>query len=146
MYTGNGQVGRVVATAAARNLTPICLELGGKSPVIVDASVDVAISARRVMWGRLFNAGQTCIAADYVLCHHTVADAFASACVAAVGEFFGKDLKGAEQHFSRIVAERHYDRLADVLKRSKGKVVVGGLDACDRKNLFFAPTVVTGVK
>jgi acyl-CoA reductase-like NAD-dependent aldehyde dehydrogenase len=66
MYTGNGQVGRVVAAAAAKTLTPICLELGGKSPVVVDADVDVALTARRVVWGRCLNAGQTCIAADYV--------------------------------------------------------------------------------
>ncbi len=66
MYTGNGQVGRIVAAAAAKSLTPICLELGGKSPVVVDEDVDVALTARRVMWGRCLNAGQTCIAADYV--------------------------------------------------------------------------------
>ncbi len=66
MYTGNGQVGRIVASAAAKTLTPICLELGGKSPVVVDEDVDIALTARRVMWGRCLNAGQTCIAADYV--------------------------------------------------------------------------------
>jgi hypothetical protein len=75
-------------------------------------------SARRVMWGRCLNAGQTCIAADYVLCHHKVADAFAAACVAVLSEFFGKEGEKMEQNLSRIAAERHFDRLSDMLKRA----------------------------
>jgi aldehyde dehydrogenase (NAD+) len=115
------------------------------------------------MWGRCLNAGQTCIAADYVLCHHTVAEAFAAACVEVLAEFFGSDGAKTEQNLSRIVAERHFDRLADMLKRvfillhqrfvsvifppgSKGKVVAGGLDKSNRSTLIFAPTVVTGVQ
>ncbi len=70
------------------------------------------------MWGRCLNAGQTCIAADYVVCHRNVADSFASACVEALTEFFGSDNAGAHDNLSRIVAERHYDRLADMLKRT----------------------------
>ncbi len=69
------------------------------------------------MWGRCLNAGQTCIAADYVLCHHTVAEAFAAACVEVLAEFFGSDGAKTEENLSRIVAERHFDRLADMLKR-----------------------------
>jgi acyl-CoA reductase-like NAD-dependent aldehyde dehydrogenase len=98
------------------------------------------------MWGRCLNAGQTCIAAEYVLCHQKVADAFAQACVAVLQEFFGSDGAATANNLSRIVAERHYNRLVDMLQRSKGTVVAGGLDQCSRSSLMFAPTVVTGVK
>jgi hypothetical protein len=94
------------------------------------------------MWGRCLNAGQTCIAADYVLCHRNVADAFAGACAAALTEFFGSDNAGAQDNLSRIVAERHYDRLADLLKRTcvvAQCIVVAVIHCCLAVTLSQAP-------
>ncbi len=79
MYTGNGAVGRIVATAAAKHLTPVTLELGGKSPVIIDDTADLTLTARRVLWGKTVNAGQTCVAPDYVLVMENRQEAFAQA-------------------------------------------------------------------
>ena len=79
MYTGNGIVGRIIATAAAKHLTPVTLELGGKSPVIVDDTADLTLTARRVLWGKIVNAGQTCVAPDYVLVTGNRQEAFTQA-------------------------------------------------------------------
>jgi aldehyde dehydrogenase (NAD+) len=137
-YTGNGQVGRIVLEAAARHLTPVTLELGGKSPVIVTADADLDVAARRVTWGKFLNAGQTCIAPDYVLADREVRDALVDKLAAQIGRFYGSDAQQSAS-FGRIVNARHLGRLKGLLDRGAGTVVTGGtFDDSDR---FLAPTI-----
>jgi aldehyde dehydrogenase (NAD+) len=139
-YTGNGTVGRVVMQAAAKNLTPVTLELGGKSPCIVDADVDLAVAARRIAWGKFFNAGQTCIAPDYVLCHKSVEKPLLDALRAVVEEWYGEDPKRSSD-FGRIINDRHHARLTALL--GAGEVVFGGTH--DASQRYIAPTVLRSV-
>jgi len=137
-FTGSTAVGHVVAEAAAKHLTPTVLELGGKSPTYVHASADLDVAARRIAWGKFLNAGQTCIAPDYVLVDHQIKDALVDKLVARIGEFYGSDPKTSKS-FGRIVNRRHLDRLQGLLDKGAGTVVVGGeVDASER---FVAPTV-----
>lgn len=143
-YTGNGTVGRIVMTAAAKNLTPVTLELGGKSPVIVAADADIDVAARRIAWGKFINAGQTCVAPDYVLVDASIEDKLMGALLRAVHDFYGDDPKSSPD-YARIVNERHWDRLTALLD-------AGGFDATvcgghgDRANRYLPPTVLAGVK
>lgn len=142
-YTGNGEVGRVVLRAAAEHLTPTTLELGGKSPAIVTAAAHVQVSARRIAWGKFTNAGQTCIAPDYVLVDEALADRFVAALVAEVEAMYGRD-PSTSADYGRIVNTRHVDRLRTLLDGGGyASVATGGtVDAAAR---YIAPTVVTGV-
>lgn len=141
-YTGNGTVGRVVMEAAAKHLTPVTLELGGKSPVIVDRSANVGVAARRVAWGKLVNAGQTCVAPDYVLVDREVEDRFVDALVDAVKSFYGPDPRQSPD-YPRIINERHWDRLMKLVGDTGGRVVVGGTG--ERGERYVAPTIVRDV-
>ncbi|KAL1921991.1 uncharacterized protein VTP21DRAFT_10633 [Calcarisporiella thermophila] len=143
-YTGNGRVGRVVMRAAAEYLTPVTLELGGKCPTYVAKDVDVAIAARRIAWGKFLNAGQTCIAPDYVICEKEIQEAFVSALQDAFHEFFGGNDWKQSVSYGRIINEHHWDRLVRMLKGSKGRAVIG--NEMDREDLFMAPTVVVDVQ
>ncbi len=137
-FTGSTAVGRVVARAAAEHLTPTVLELGGKSPTYVHASADLDVAARRIAWGKFLNAGQTCIAPDYVLVDHQVKDAFVDKLADQIGHFYGADPQ-ASKSFGRIVNGRHLDRLQGLLDGGAGTVAVGGqVDASQR---YVAPTV-----
>jgi len=139
-YTGNGRVARVVMEAAARHLTPVTLELGGKSPCIVDDDVDLDVAARRICWGKFMNAGQTCIAPDYVLVHESREQALLDAMKEAVAEFYGDDPRHTPD-YGRIIDERHHARLSALL--SSGEVVTGGqTDASER---YIAPTILRQV-
>jgi aldehyde dehydrogenase (NAD+) len=138
-YTGNGNVGRIVMSAAAKHLTPVTLELGGKSPCIVDDNVDIAVAARRICFGKFFNAGQTCIAPDYVLVHRRVEQQLTEALTQTIRSFYG-DRPAASAELARIVNQRHYDRLAKLLDGQQ--VVVGGLEQADREQRFLPPTLV----
>jgi len=141
-YTGNGAVGRLVARAAAEHLTPVTLELGGKSPVLVDADADLRVAARRIAWGKWMNAGQTCIAPDHALVHEGVVDELTERIVAAVTEFYGTDPK-ASADYARIVNDRHFLRLSGLVDDGGHEVVHGGeRDAADR---YLSPTVVARV-
>ena len=140
LYTGNGAVGRVVMEAAAKHLTPVTLELGGKSPCIVDEKVDLDVAAHRIAWGKFLNAGQTCIAPDYVLVHASREDALLAALEKVVREFYGDDPKQTPD-YGRIVNERHHRRLAVLLK--DGDAVVGG--QADEAQRYIAPTVLRRV-
>ena len=143
-YTGNGTVGRVVMEAASRHLTPVTLELGGKSPAIVTDSADVVVSARRVAWGKFVNAGQTCVAPDYVLVPDALHDQFVAELATAVKTFFGDD-PATSQDYGRIVNARHHARLTGLLDRGGyDTVAVGGERDADSR--YIAPTVLTGVK
>ncbi len=139
-YTGNGAVGRIVMTAAAKHLTPVTLELGGKSPTIVDESADLEVSARRIVWGKYTNAGQTCVAPDYVLVHERVHDEFLAALKSAIVEFFGDDAKESPD-YGRIINERHCDRLVALL--AAGTIAHGGTH--DKDERYIEPTVMTDV-
>ena len=139
VFTGGESAGRLVMQAAARTLTPVTLELGGKNPAIVAADADIRVAARRIAWGRFLNAGQTCVSPDYVLVERAVAGRFLAALHAAITEFFGADPRSSPD-YARIVDERHYARLATLLTTHGGEVVEGG--ACDPTTRFVAPTVV----
>lgn len=139
-YTGGATVGRVVLTAAARHLTPVTLELGGKSPVIVDRDTDLDAVARRIAFGKFLNAGQTCVAPDYLLAEPEVADRLEPRLAAAVRAFYGRD-PAASPDYGHIVSERHFDRLAALL--GDGRVVTGGDH--DRSTRYIAPTVLRDV-
>jgi aldehyde dehydrogenase (NAD+) len=140
LYTGSGKVGRIVAQAAARHLTPVTLELGGKSPVIVDASANIDLTARRIAWGKWQNAGQICIAPDYVLAHDSIRDQLIAALQAEVTRMFGTDPQASDS-YGRIVNARHFDRLAGYL--GDGTLAFGG--QTDRDDLYIAPALLTGV-
>lgn len=141
-YTGNARVGRVVMEAAARHLTPVTLELGGKSPVVVAADADLSVAARRIAWGKFMNAGQTCVAPDYVLVERAVEDELVDRLGDAVRTFYGSDPR-ASADYARIVNERHFDRLAHLLAASRDRVTVGG--DTDRDQRYIAPTVLRDV-
>jgi aldehyde dehydrogenase (NAD+) len=139
-YTGNGAVGRVVMRAAAEHLTPVTLELGGKSPVFVDGDADLDVVADRLARGKFLNAGQTCVAPDYVLTDPRTAAALEPALARAVESLYGADPRDCGE-YGRIVNERHFDRLAGLL--DSGRVVVGG--GSDRGAKYIAPTVLADV-
>ncbi|UXA05401.1 aldehyde dehydrogenase family protein [Mycobacterium sp. SMC-2] len=143
-YTGNGRVGRIVMAAAARHLTPVTLELGGKSPVIVDRDANLDVAARRITWGKFTNAGQACIAPDYVLVHREIEDKLVERMTAAVRDFFGPDPK-ASNDFARIVNARHWRRLMDLLGAGGYQSVACGGDG-DEETCYLAPTILTGVE
>src|SRR5699024_9640777 len=109
-YTGNGRIGRIVMTAAAKHLTPVTLELGGKSPVYVDESADLRVAADRIAWGKFLNAGQTCVAPDYVLARRPVLDELSGLISESVERLFGSDA-AASASYGRIVNDRHFQRL-----------------------------------
>ncbi|MBV1940198.1 aldehyde dehydrogenase family protein [Streptomyces sp. BV286] len=140
-YTGNGTVGRIVMTAAARHLTPVTLELGGKSPAFVDRDTDPAVVADRLVRGKFLNAGQTCVAPDYVLTDPETARALEPALAKAVEALFGADAASSPE-YGRIINERHFDRLSGLL--GSGRVVVGG--DSDRATKYIAPTVLADVE
>lgn len=139
-YTGNGRVGRIVAAAAVQHLTPVTLELGGKSPAYVDASVDLPAAAKRLAWAKFLNCGQTCVAPDYVLGDRATLDRLAPLLAEAVHELYGSAPQ-LNPDYGRIVTEAHLDRLIGYL--GDGEIVVGG--EVDRAERFLAPTVLTGV-
>jgi acyl-CoA reductase-like NAD-dependent aldehyde dehydrogenase len=138
-YTGNGAVGKVIMAAAAKHLTTVTLELGGKSPAIVSDCSDVDIVASRLLAGRLINAGQTCVSVDYVLCSEQFLQKLIPKLKAALENWFGTDIK-ASPDFGRIVNFRHWNRIVGYIQASKGKLVIGG--EMDEKDLFIPPTVV----
>jgi aldehyde dehydrogenase (NAD+) len=139
-YTGNGRVGRIVARAAAEHLTPITLELGGKSPVYVDGTAPLAETAKRIAWGKFMNAGQTCVAPDYVLGRPEVLRRLAPAIGDAVHELYGS-ASARNPDYGRIINDAQFERLLGYL--GDGEIEVGGdHDATSR---FIAPTVLSGV-
>ncbi len=139
-YTGGAHVGRIVMRAAAEHLTPVTLELGGKSPCVIDEGADLASAARRLTWGKCLNAGQTCIAPDYVLVTRDQRDALVSAISDELDDMYGKDrLKSSD--YAKIINRRHFDRLLGYLK--DGEITIGGRS--DEESCRIEPTVLTGV-
>lgn len=140
-FTGSAKVGRVVMEAAAKNLTPVTLELGGKSPCIVDETANLDLAARRIVYGKFVNAGQTCVAPDYVLVHEQVHDALVNRMVSAIREFYG-DEPHESPDLARIIDREHHARLTGFLQGAD--VVVGG--ESDPADLYIAPTIVKNAK
>ncbi len=136
-FTGGTNIGRAVMSAAAKHLTPVTLELGGKSPCIVAGDTDLEIAARRIAWGKFLNAGQTCVAPDHIWVKRGKGDAFVEMLREVIALFYdGDPQKSAD--YGRIVNTRHFDRLLGLLECAK--VEIG--DQHDREKLYFAPTVV----
>lgn len=139
-FTGSPDLGRVVMRAAADNATPVILELGGKSPVVVDRSADIGLAAKRLAWGKTLNAGQTCIAPDYVLIHEDVKDAFVEAFKEAIKELHGDDPQ-LSKHYVRMVSDKAFERVSGYI--AEGRVLAGGrVDASER---YIEPTLIDNV-
>ena len=137
LYTGNERVARIVMTAAAQHLTPVTLELGGKSPCLIDKSADLEVAAARIAWGKFINAGQTCVAPDHVLVHREVATQFVEILAGKIREFYGDD-PSQSPDYCRIASERHTARFATLLAGQK--IHTGGqVDVAKR---YVAPTIV----
>ena len=140
-FTGSPALAKTVMSAAAQHLTPLVLELGGKSPCIIDKTADIAVAAKRIAWGKTLNSGQTCIAPDYILIHKDVKDAFVKAFAEAIKELHGEDIK-ADKHYVRMVNDKAFERVSSYLK--DGDIIYGGrTDAAER---FIEPTIVDNVK
>uniref|UniRef100_A0A0N4ZEG5 Aldehyde dehydrogenase n=1 Tax=Parastrongyloides trichosuri TaxID=131310 RepID=A0A0N4ZEG5_PARTI len=142
-FTGSYTVGKLIYKAAAENLTPVTLELGGKSPVIVDEDVDIDIAARRIIWGKLTNCGQICVAPDYILMVNKNKERFIQVLKDSIKEFYGDKIEESPD-YCRIINQRHFDRIKRLIDNTNGDVVIGG--SCDRDNLFIPPTVIDNVK
>ncbi|MCL4124135.1 UNVERIFIED_CONTAM: hypothetical protein GTU68_019469 [Idotea baltica] len=136
-FTGSVHVGKIVAKAAAEHLTPVTLELGGKSPCIIDNTVDIKLVARRLVWGKLLNAGQTCISPDYVLVKSNMKKALIEALKNEITTSYGENPKQSK-NFPRIINKKNTERLAEIIKGSN--VIFGG--EIDLKNNYIAPTII----
>lgn len=136
MYTGNGQVARIVMSAAAKNLTPVTLELGGKSPVYIDESADLTITAQRIAWGKWMNAGQTCIAPDYLLVSERLLEPLTLALKAQIKTMFGEEPKNSKS-YGRVINQRHCQRIANYF--TDGEIITGG--ESDIESCYIAPTI-----
>jgi aldehyde dehydrogenase (NAD+) len=139
-FTGGSKVGRVVMKEAAENLTPIALELGGKSPAIVDVDAKIEVTARRIIWGKFFNAGQTCVAPDYLLVNAKITKTLLDALIRTIHQFYGDD-PSKSPDYSRIINVTHFDRLACLM--SDGRILIGG--ETDRQRKYIAPTIITEI-
>ncbi|MCQ2147947.1 MAG: aldehyde dehydrogenase family protein [Bacteroidales bacterium] len=139
-FTGSPALAKTVMAAAAKNLTPCVLELGGKSPCIVDKSANIKIAAKRLAWGKTVNAGQTCIAPDYLLINKEVKDQFVAEFIKAVKDLHGEDSK-TSKHYVRMVSDKAFDRVSGYL--NDGKVIFGG--EIDKSERYISPTLLDEV-
>lgn len=139
-FTGGTAIGKIVMEAAAKHLTPVTLELGGKSPCIVDADTDLKDTAKRITWGKYLNAGQTCIAPDYLLVDRRIKSDLLTEVQKCVADFYGQEPEKSPD-YARIISHRHFDRLVPLLKN--GEIVIGGQTRPEDK--YIAPTVIDGV-
>lgn len=139
-FTGGTKIGKIVMEAAAKNLTPVTLELGGKSPCIVDTTVDLDRAAKRITWGKFINAGQTCIAPDYLLVDRRVKSNLLENIKKYIGEFYGDD-PSQSPDYARLISQRHFDRVAEFI--NDGKAIVGGQTKPEER--YIAPTVLDEV-
>lgn len=139
-FTGSTKVGKIIYQAAAKHLTPVALELGGKSPCIVDTDIQLDYTAKRIIWGKFINAGQTCIAPDYLLVDQRIKEALVEKMVYYIKEFFGEDPQQSDS-LARIINEGHFDRLTGYLE--EGKIITGG--KVDKADKYIAPTLIEEV-
>ena len=140
-FTGSEQVGRIVYSAASKNLTPVTLELGGKSPAIIDESANIKVASERICFGKFTNAGQTCVAPDYLLVNRKVKDELISALKKTITEFYGTNIQDSPD-FGRIVNKKHYHRLNELLNIHHPEITFGGQTDIDEN--FIAPTILDG--
>lgn len=140
-YTGSTSVGKIIYKMAAERLVPVTLELGGKSPCVVESDANIKVAARRIAMTKFSNAGQMCVAPDYVIIHESIKEKFISAIKETVEQFFGGKPEQSD-NYGKIINEKQFDRIAGYL--SNGKIVFGG--RTDRKNLFIEPTLLDEVK
>ena len=139
-FTGSPSLAKTVMAAASRYLTPVILELGGKSPCIIDKKADIAVAAKRIAWGKTLNSGQTCIAPDYILIHEDVKDAFVKAFAQEVKNLHGQDIK-ADRHYVRMVNDKAFERVTGYFK--DGDIIYGG--GTDATQRFIEPTLIENV-
>lgn len=140
-FTGSIAAGKEISEMAAKELTPVTLELGGKSPTIVHADAKIDSSAKRITWAKFFNLGQTCLAPDYLLVHSSVKDELVSRIKHYIGEFYGNKEKSSD-NLARIINRKRFDKLLGYLK--EGNILEGG--NYNRENLFIEPTLIDGVQ
>ncbi len=140
-FTGSVAVGKMVMRAASEFLTPVTLELGGKSPCIVDETANLEIAARRIVWGKFINSGQTCVAPDYLLVHHSVKAALLEKMKKYIHQFYGEEACMSDS-FPKIINEKHFDRLLDLIKNES--IVIGGTSSRERNQI--SPTILNNVK
>ena len=139
-FTGGTTIGQLVMEAAAKHLTPVTLELGGKTPCIVDEDANTDTSARRIVWGKFLAAGQNCVAPDYLLVHKAVKEQLVERMIRSLEEFYGKD-PSKSPDYARIINDRHFLRLSQLL--GEGRIIVGG--HTDPEDRYIAPTIIDNV-
>ncbi len=137
-FTGSTMVGKIIHKAAAQHLTPCTLELGGKSPAIVDQHTNLKVTAKRLVWGKFLNAGQTCVAPDYILVHHNIKEALINAIKDEIINFYSENPQSSS--LPRIISDKHFRRVQGLID---GKIVFGG--QTDAKDRYIAPTLIDGV-
>ncbi|MCF8276448.1 MAG: aldehyde dehydrogenase family protein [Flavobacteriales bacterium] len=139
LFTGGTEIGRIIYQAAAKHLTPVTLELGGKSPCIIDTDINLNVAAKRLVWGKFQNAGQTCIAPDYIYVNNKIKAKFLEKLKQYIGEFFGPADKPSDD-LGRLISDRHFQRVSKMLT---GDIIVGGVtDAATR---YISPTIIDNV-
>ena len=136
-YTGGTEIGKKIMKGAAENLTPVTLELGGKSPCIIDESADLDLAAKKIVWGKFWNAGQTCIAPDYLLADSRIKERLVGKITRCIETFWGAD-PSKTKDYARIINEKHFQRLRNLM--NSGKIVIGG--KCVESERYISPTVI----
>uniref|UniRef100_A0A0M3K4B1 Aldehyde dehydrogenase n=1 Tax=Anisakis simplex TaxID=6269 RepID=A0A0M3K4B1_ANISI len=141
-FTGSVSVGKIVYRAAAEHLTPVTLELGGKCAAIIDNDVNLETTAKRIVWGKFVNCGQTCVTIDYILCIDKRRTELIETLKSYIREFYGENAENSED-YCRIISQMHFDRLSGILSRTNGNIVCGG--DMNRTDLYIGPTIVDEV-
>ncbi len=136
-FTGSPGVGKKIYQAAAKHLTPVTLELGGKNPCVIHETASIIVTAKRIVWAKFLNAGQTCIAPDYVLVHHSIKDQVVSEIRNQLHKFFGQDIKGSPD-YPRIIRDEHFDQLLEMIAGES--ILIGGDH--EKSSLYLAPTLI----
>ncbi len=139
-FTGSVSVGKIVMEAASKHLTPVTLELGGKSPCIVDKTANIDLAAKRIVWGKFLNAGQTCVAPDYLLVDHSVKDKLISSIVKYITQFYGTNPL-SNKDYPKVINEKHFNRLLNLIQNEN--IVFGGQS--NAKTMHIAPTIIDDV-
>lgn len=139
-FTGSSKVGQIVYEKASKHLTPVTLELGGKSPTIVDDTANIKVAAERIAFGKFMNAGQTCVAPDYVLIDNKVKAKFIKAMKNTLNEFYGDDASESED-YGHIINDTHFNRLTSMIEEAKARIEIGGHSIAD--NLYIEPTIIS---
>lgn len=139
-FTGNAEVGKIVMSEAAKTLTPVTLELGGKSPCIVTENINLEIAAKRIIWGKFLNNGQTCVAPDYLLVNEKIKQSLLTEMKKVIKELYGEN-PAKSPDYGRIINDRHFQRLSELLK--EGKIVIGG--ETNQSDRYISPTIIDQV-